>query len=114
MQNINITLKEEHSILIKALNWDTSKATLAPVFVEDSPYGLGGTLAEDLNVLLNGHPLLDENKEPLPGKYSDEELLKLHNELPNAISVLLFYCKFEIGKTFTRKHYDQHWREALK
>jgi len=115
MALVKFELKEDHVKLLKHLKWSISSDQIVSRGDDieeygDSPFG-GDDLVEDLNTILNGKP---ENFDPLNDEVieiSESEkvrMLKLHQELPTALDIILYSNSFELGY-YKTKWYDRNW-----
>lgn len=115
MALVKFELKEDHVKLLKHLKWSISSDQIVSRGGDDEEYGdspFGGDdLVEDLNTILNGKP---ENFDPLNDEVievSESEkvrMLKLYQELPTALDIILYSNSFELGY-YKTKWYDRNW-----
>lgn len=122
MALLRFELKREHILLLKHLKWSINEDFILNSISDDlevngdSPFG-GVDIFEDMSLILNGKP---DNFDPLEDeqyvRYTDEdkeEMIKLLNELPMALNIILSRESFELGK-FKSKWYDINWKKDKK
>lgn len=109
-------LKKAHLALINNLLIKPDKLALLSSKSTKSPFS-DNDLMEDLGFLIVGKELTDEQKklktengEHFYTRDNEEELLKIYEELPTALEIVLNTLSFEEGKYRTR-FYEINWKK---
>lgn len=117
MSLIKFTLKNEHIVLLSNLRWSVDNTIIKNISDEyDSvpkPFG-ALNMFEEIDLLLNGKSMdiniLEYDEMPTYSEEQKEEWLKLYNELPRALEVILQTKSFEPGD-YATKSYFRNWEK---
>jgi hypothetical protein len=103
-------LTEKHISLVKGLEWNINNMVINGFFSNPED---NGNLYDDMGVILYGVPEItdatqEQNRLFTPEQF--DEMNKLYEELPTALSIILYTGKFEVG-TYKTKTYIKDWKK---
>lgn len=115
--HILFELKKEHIAMISQLNiTPESLSLIGNIKTQKSPFVSGGTLDEDLGLILVGKELSDEEKatklmngEEYLTRDNMKPLYDLYGSLPQALNIVLNTKSFEPNVYYTRA-YENNWK----
>jgi hypothetical protein len=108
MSILKFQLTETHIKLLKQLKWSISGEYLISHGEEEpeSPFG-GMNIYEDMDLIINGNSSEFDPMSDVVTEFSDEdkeEMLKIFNELPMAMDIIMFNGHFKCGNYKTKYH----------